>query len=136
MESTKEKNVERIVNKAMKASKIDQAPSNFTSNVMSQIELLEVQKLKHPPLISQSKWVFILLCVLALIASSYFLNFESQYTYFDGLKEQLNFNKFSFQIFSNMRLSSVLLYGILMFGILFGVQLSLIKNYYLKHYNS
>lgn len=135
MEPDKDKNVEQIVQKAMNASNIERTSINFTANVMSKIENLETQKLKYTPIISNSRWVIIVVCVLVLLISSSFLNFENEFSYFDGLKDQISFDYVSFKFLSKINISSVFLYGILMFGILFGIQIPLIKNYYFKRYN-
>jgi len=130
MEPNKNKDLDRFLRKAMKASKIEQAPPNFTENVMSKIEAIETKKISHGPIISNKKWIMIAGCVLALIGVAYVVEIEIQSTYLNSIRELIKVDFSVFNISSGFNIPEVLMYAILLFGLCFGIQIALIKYYY------
>ncbi|NBC58351.1 MAG: hypothetical protein GVY05_08740 [Bacteroidetes bacterium] len=132
MEPNKNKNLERLVNKAMQASKIEQTPSDFTANVMSQIEVLEFQKNKKTPIISKSTWVFIIAFLVGFIIISNFLESDNQLSYFQNFIEFIRIDSSYFNFVPSIKISDIFMYSILLFGVMFSIQIPLIKYYYSK----
>jgi hypothetical protein len=132
MEPNKNNNLESIVSKAMDATKKEQPSSDFTSNVMSQIEALEVQNIKQTAIISKTAWFFIIVFSVALIVTSNFLESENQLTYFQNIIEPIRIDLSLFNFIPSINISNIFIYSILLFGVMFGIQIPLIEHYYSK----
>jgi hypothetical protein len=135
MEADKNKHIEDILKKAMKSSKIERPSPNFTDNIMSKVEALEAQKISYQPLISKKSWVTLSVLVLLIVSILLFRESDSQSAYLEALfhyiKMDLSFINFN----SNFNIPEIFMYGILLFGLLFGIQIVLIKYFYVKRNN-
>jgi hypothetical protein len=135
MKANNSKSIERIVNKAMKSSQIEQPSFNFTEQVMSQVEAYETGKISYKPLISKKHWMIIATSIIVLTVILMFRETEHQPTYLSPLYNLLNSDFSYIRIPSNLNISNVFMYGILLFGLLFGIQVPLVKYYYFKRNN-
>jgi len=126
MEPNKNKDLDRFLRKAMKTSKVENAPSNFTENVISKIKVIETKKICHSPIISNKKWIMIAGFVLALIGIVYFVEVEYQSTYLNSIRELITIDFSFLKILSNFNISDVFVYAVL----LFGIKILLIKHCY------
>lgn len=132
MEPNKNKDLDRILRKAMNASKAEQTTCDFTENVMSKIEATETKKITHSPIISNKKWIMIALFVTTLIAGVFLFEVEYPSTYLDSTTELIKIDFSFLKFLSNFNISDVFMYAVLLFGLLFGIQILLIKYYYFR----
>jgi hypothetical protein len=130
MEPNKDKNLERILKKAMNASNVETPSTQFTLDVMSQITALEAKKVNYTPIISNKTWIILIALAITLVMSLYVLDFENETTYMDTLNTFISVDFSFFQSIPNMKISNIVMYGILLFGIMFGIQIPILKYYY------
>jgi len=135
MEADKNKHIEDILKKAMKSSKIERPSPNFTDNIMSKVEAIEGQKISYQPLISNKSWVALSVLVLLIVSILLFRESDSQSAYLEGLFQYIQMDLSFINFNSNFNISQIFMYGILLFGLLFGIQIVLIKYFYVKRNN-
>lgn len=110
--------------------------SNFTANVMKNIEQLAVAKkpLVYKPLISIKAWLIIVLAVGVLlfrsVTSSVKEGFEVPEINFSFLNE-LNFNNY----FEQLSVSSSTLSVVVIFGLMLLIQIIYLKGFFTRKFN-
>jgi len=135
MEADKNKHIENILKKAMKSSKIECPSPNFTDSVMSKVEALEGQKINYKPLISNKSWVALSVLVLLIMSILLFRESDSQSAYLEALFQYIQMDLSFINFNLNFNIPEIFMYGILLFGLLIGIQIVLIKYFYVKRNN-
>ncbi|WP_411768184.1 hypothetical protein [Winogradskyella sp. A3E31] len=124
-----DKKIEELVNKLMTDDSLEQAPNDFTDNVMSKIEALSASKaIVYKPLIPKYLWWLIGAGFLGLV--SYVLFQDSGNT--ASLSERYNlpdvalnpFEGFSFDF------SNTFMYVFVLLAIMLSIQIPLLKQYF------
>ncbi|KAF2515910.1 hypothetical protein EYY60_01965 [Flavobacterium zhairuonense] len=125
-----DKNLENLIDKMMSENTLQSPSADFTSNLMSQILVVQKAKIKpYKPLISISTWIFIGVILALLIAYNVFFagtqnNLEVGKSYTDKISA----------IISGIHISKTLLYSILIVPFMILVQVGILKNYFDKKY--
>ena len=125
MATNKEKHIDQILEKTMKASSLEKPSPNFTNSVLSKIEALETSKLKYQPLISQRVWTAIAVFSIAFLIGIVLLTPQSQTSYLDSFNNLFHYQiDWNFLPILNLEYSNILIYAILIFGLMFAIQIS------------
>ncbi|MEO8239594.1 MAG: hypothetical protein ABI576_15935 [Flavobacterium sp.] len=125
-----DKNIENLIEKMMAESTLQSPSIDFTSKIMSQVLVAEKSKIKaYKPLISKTTWIFISICLIALMVYSVYSgsnisNFEIVNLYSDKVSI----------LFSGIHFSKNILYAILIVAFMIFIQIGLLKNYFDKKY--
>ena len=133
MKENVDKQIETLVDKAMDRSSLERPSFDFTSKVMSHIDIVKQNTITtYRPLISKQVWGLILLAFVGFLS---YIIFVSKPETSDWLAN-FNFNQIDTSMFSsllnNMQLSKIVTYGIGLFSIMCLVQISFLKNYFDK----
>jgi uncharacterized membrane protein len=125
-----DKNLENLIDKMMADHTLESPSADFTSNIMSQVLILEKAKNKiYKPLISKSAWVFIAISIIAVVVYS---------TFFGGTEYNLKFETpYAEKIagmFLGIHISKTILYAVLIVTLMILVQVGVLKNYFDKKY--
>lgn len=124
-----DKRIEDLVNKLMSADSLEQAPADFTDNVMSKIEAISESKtIVYKPLIPKYVWWLIASGFVGLFG--YVLLSKSNDT--TSLSERYNLPDVSFSLWENFSFdfSNALMYATVLLAIMVGVQIPLLKQYF------
>ena len=134
MKENTEQHFDELTRKMMNATEIESPSSNFTYNVMTQIEELEIETVPSKPLISKGIWILIGILITGLILYSFFGGLESA-GWFDKINYEgvIENNRLS-DVFSGINLSNTVLYSAVLFGVFMLIQVSVLKNYFNKRY--
>lgn len=131
--SNDEKKIEDVVNKLMTVDSLEEAPLNFTKNVMSKVEALshDTKTIEYKPLISKTAWFLIIGGFLALVA---YIQLQQPSTSSSWL-DRNNWPNISFNPLENISVnfSSTLMYAVALFAIMISIQVPLLKHYFNKH---
>ena len=124
-----DKKIEELVNKLMEADALEQAPINFTDNVMSKIEALSNSKaMVYKPLIPKYiLWLF----GTGFIGIIGYLLF-TQPTGSSTLLERFNLSDISLDPFEGLtfEFSNTLIYAMVLFAIMLSIQIPILKQYF------
>jgi hypothetical protein len=133
MATDKDKNINTLVDKMMRATELDKPSAAFTVNIIAEINTIESEKVKYSPPISRTAWIFIGGLTLAILILVNFTDFQNQNTFLEGF---FNFNyEFNFSFLNSLfsyNFSNVFIYSILLFGLMFAIQIPLLKYYHFK----
>ncbi|MTE27279.1 MULTISPECIES: hypothetical protein [Winogradskyella] len=124
-----DKRIEDLVNKLMSADSLEQAPADFTDNVMSKIEAISESKtIVYKPLIPKYVWWLIASGFVGLVG--YALFSKSNDT--TSLSERYNLPDVSFSLWENFSFdfSNALMHATVLLAIMVGVQIPLLKQYF------
>jgi hypothetical protein len=125
-----DKNIENLIDKMMRENTLESPSIDFTSKIMSQVIVAEKSKIiTYKPLISKTTWAFIGICLLALIAYSFYSNNDTS----NFKVAQLYSDKVS-GLFSGIHFSKNVLYALLIVPVMVLVQIGVLKNYFDKKY--
>ncbi|EDP69460.1 hypothetical protein FBALC1_05193 [Flavobacteriales bacterium ALC-1] len=125
-----DKRIEDLVNKLMTADSLEQAPINFTDNVMAKIETLSNSKATiYKPLIP--KYILWLVGISFIAIIGYIL-FKQPTGNSDGLLDKFNLPEFNLLEGVSFEFSNVLVYAMLLLAIMFSIQVPLLKHYFDK----
>jgi hypothetical protein len=135
MKSRNDKNIEKLVEKMMMASPLEDAPFDFTSKVMSDVFSIEKKKpISYKPVISKRGWLIIFTAIAALMASLIFNGYSQ--------KQSAASIDFSFinnhniqKVFSGFQFSALTLYIILSGMIMIFIQIIFLKSYLNKRFH-
>lgn len=125
-----DKNLDNLIEKMMAENTLQSPSADFTSNLMSQILVVEKAKIKpYKPLISISTWIFIGIALILLVIYNMFFagaenNLEIGKSYTDKISA----------IISGIHISKTLLYSILIVPFMILIQVGVLKNYFDKKY--
>lgn len=127
--------LDAFAKKYVKEIKGENAPINFTANLMHEIKGLEIKKvIKSSPLISKKVWFLL----LAAFVSLFFIPFKSREEKLVNMPE-LDFSflqKFHLSnLFGELSISSTMFYTFLFFGIMIFIQIIYLKNHFNKKYD-
>src|SRR5690606_25506822 len=131
MKATKNKQLEKVVDKWMQEDSLQTPSLDFTQLVMSQVETVKIStSTVYKPIISKTTWailgvVFVL--VMGYIISSLNLEGESSVLHTISIPE-IDMKS----LVPSFKLSSVMLYALAFFSLMVGVQIPLLKRYFEK----
>lgn len=124
-----EKRIEDLVNKLMSADSLEQAPADFTDNVMSQIEAISQSKtIVYKPLIPKYVWWSIAVGFVGLVGYVILSKPNSA----TSLSDRYDLPEVSFNLLDNLSfdLSSTLMYATVLLAIMVSIQIPLLKQYF------
>lgn len=131
METNKDQNIEKLVDKLMQHDSLEQPSLDFTSNVMQRIEAEAKSKVTvYKPLIAKPVWYAIAAAMVVLVGflySSSTVGSESSWlpeVNYDALFE----NKLT-NTLSAFKFSSTTMYAFLFFAVMLCVQIPVLKRY-------
>jgi hypothetical protein len=128
-----DKQIEKLVEKAMTKSALESPSSNFTAMVMKQVYASYKSEVTvYKPLISKPMWFAIAVVTILLVSYIIFgLNTaETGWLNFIDLSI-LTDNKLSNSL-SEFKVSKTVLYSVVMFSIMLFIQVPILKNYFNK----
>ncbi len=126
-----DKKIEDIIDKLMRDDSLEQAPLNFTDNVMSKVEKLNASTVTvYKPLIPKYIWWLIATGFLGLVVYLFFNDSSNT----SSLSERYNLPEISLQSLEGLsfELSSTLMYATLLLALMVSVQIPLLKHYFNK----
>lgn len=127
MKENVDKHLEHLADKVMKQSTLETPSFDFTSKVMSSIELANHSiNTTYTPLISKPVWALIVAGFIGFVASIFVMNKPETSNWFD-----FDNNQFS-NILSGIQPSQIATYGIVLLGFMMLVQITFLKNYFNK----
>lgn len=123
MESKSDKQLDRVIKKAMQVASVESPSLNFTSKVMSEIESTPSKALsiKYEPPIKKPVWVLLGFVLVVLLIAS-LLNEIEGFSFLGSLDYQIDFNAIGLSV------SRITMYAFFFFFILFMVQVGLLKR--------
>ncbi len=128
MKDHTEQHLDNLAKKAMKSSLLESPSTDFTANIMKQVEHIKIGSTTvYKPLISKYGWFGIIAILIGISAYVMFGNVESS-----PLLETIDYsvisnNKFT-ELLSGIKLSKTLMYAIGFFGLVFFIQIPLMKH--------
>ncbi|AXT19443.1 hypothetical protein D7030_12440 [Flavobacteriaceae bacterium AU392] len=137
MQDNTEQHLDKLAEKIMKSSFLEQPSMDFTEHLMTKIEASTSKVTAYKPLISKHIWFTIAILIIGIISYS-LLGTE--------LKTSEWLNAIDFSILSNNKvtetvsnfsfsISNILMYAIVFFGLAFFIQITVLKNYHQKRLN-
>jgi len=128
-----ENKLDSLVKKVIKETTTKNPSLDFTSNVMSQIVVLQESKLTaYQPLISKNVWIVISVSFLALILFIIFGAETNSLGWFSTIDFSIVADNKITEALSGYTVSKTLMYAVVFFGLAWFVQIGLIKNYFNK----
>ena len=133
MKANSDKHIEKLVDKIMKDVSLDTPSSNFTTNVMTQVETIVNQStIKYQPLISKRSWVLILISVFTLITYFVFDASLESSGWFSGIDFSLVSSNKLTNTMSSLKLSKTTFYAVIILSVMLFVQIPVLKYYFNK----
>jgi hypothetical protein len=123
-----DKRIEDLISKLMSADRLEQAPHNFTENVMSKIEALPNSKtFIYKPLIPKYVLWFITVSFIGFVGYVVFQSSENSIS----LSEKYNLPDVSLNLLEGLSVdfSTTFMYAIVLFVIMLSIQIPLLKQY-------
>ncbi|MEO1033219.1 MAG: hypothetical protein AAFX55_17575 [Bacteroidota bacterium] len=124
-----DKRMEDLVNKLMRADRLEKAPFDFTDKVMAKVEALSNSKMTvYKPLIPKYIWWLIAIGLATLVGYMLFKEPANG----QSLSERYNLPELSFNMFENISLdfSNTLIYAVVLFAVMVSIQIPLLKQYF------
>ncbi len=131
MSDNKDKNIERLVDKAMKHSELESPSLDFTNVVMSQVGALKQSAVTtYKPLISKPMWfaIFAIGLSIALYIMLGTSTTETGWLNYIDLSVLTNI-KFSFAL-PEFAVSKTVIYAVVLFGLMLFIQVPILKHYF------
>jgi len=133
MKANSDQHIEHMVDKMMKEISLDTPSSNFTTNVMTQVETIVNQStIKYQPLISKRSWVLILISVFTLIIYFVFDASLESSGWFSGIDFSLVSSNKLTNTMSSLKLSKTTFYAVIILSVMLFVQIPVLKYYFNK----
>jgi len=130
------KQIERLVDKMMKHDSLQKPSSDFTANIMAQVEALGTSKsIAYKPLISKPVWILIGLGVLAIVGFAMTGTTTTENTWMPEWNLDSLYNNGLSNTLSKLKFSSITMYGVVFFALMLGVQISLLKKQHDKKWD-
>lgn len=132
MNGTEDKRLNDLIDKIMEETSLDTPSIDFTSNIMTKVELIaNTNVTTYRPLISKQVWFGVLILIIgAMVYPLFYSTTETSWL------TNMDFNKFSYHIIvsrlSNLAFSKIMIYSVVIFALMFAVQSSLLKVYFNK----
>lgn len=125
-----DKKLEHLVDKMMKETSLETPSVDFTSNVMSQVEVMANSNVTtYKPLISKPVWFGLLALLIGALVYSFF-NSTTESSWLSDIDFGiLADNEIGYNLPSLM-FSETMLYSVLLFGLMFTVQIPLLRGYF------
>lgn len=137
MEDKVDKNIEKLIEKAMRSSSLEVPSFNFTAKVMSRVTArYNAEVVVYKPLISKAAWGIIAISVLALVIYAFF-GTDSTGT---GWLSKLDFGVLSDikvpNPLSEFKISKTFTYAILLFGVMLCIQIPILNNHFNQRFQN
>ncbi|MEZ4803800.1 MAG: hypothetical protein R2797_13585 [Gelidibacter sp.] len=130
MKENVDKQIENLVDKAMKTSALETPSFNFTTDVMAQVESVQQRATTtYQPLISKRVWILILAGFLVFVAYTIFITKPEASGWFTNL--DLNSERVSKRL-TNIQTPRIAAYGVGLLALMLLVQIPFLKNYFDK----
>ncbi len=135
MKDHTEQHLDNLAKKAMKSSMLESPSSNFTANIMKQIEPIKIGSATvYKPLISKYSWFGIIAVLIGVSVYMMFFNVESS-----PLLETIDYSVISnnkvTDVLSGIKFSKTVMYAIGLFGLVFFIQIPLMKHLMNKRFD-
>lgn len=129
----KDNDIEQLIDRMMAEEKLQSPTIDFTSKIMTQVQLLEEKKLKaYKPLISKPVWISIGIALAFLVIYVSLFSVSESTLKVDEIGK-LYSDKIA-AAFSGIHFSKNILYAILIVPFMILVQVGVLKNYFDKRY--
>jgi len=123
------KQIERLVDKMMKHDSLQKPSSDFTANIMAQVEALGTSKsIAYKPLISKPVWVLIGLGVLAIVGYAMTGTTTTENTWMPEWNLDSLYSNSLTNTLSKLKFSSITMYAVVFFALMLGIQIPLLKR--------
>jgi hypothetical protein len=124
-----EKKIEALIDKLMSADGLEEAPLDFTDNVMSKVEAISTATV-YKPLIPKSIWFIIIGSFVALVGYIYLKEPLTS----SGWLDRFNLSNISINPLQNVtfEFSTTLMYAFVLLAIMVSIQIPLLKHYFNK----
>lgn len=131
MKENEDKQLENLVEKAMRQSVLETPSFDFTTNLMLKVENMKQSPTTiYQPLISKHMWFWIFTGFVAFVAYIIFITKPEASTWFSTI-DILDTEKVS-NMFNGIQLSRTVIYATIFFAVMLLVQIPLLKNYFDK----
>jgi hypothetical protein len=128
MNEMEDNTLENLVDKIMKETTIETPSIDFTSKIMSQVEVIAKSDLTtYKPLISKPVWIGILAIITGIFTYSFFTTSASSLPFSIDFSNLFN-NRLN-PTLSNQLFSKTMTNSMAVFALLFAIQIPLLKKY-------
>lgn len=135
MKKHTEQHLDKLAKKAMKSSLLESPSSDFTANVMKQVETISIgSSVVYRPLITKYGW-FAIIAILIGVSIYVMFNNTGNSTLLDAVDYSVISNNKVTNALSGITFSKTLMYAIGFFGLVFFIQIPLMKYYLNKQLN-
>ena len=133
MKEQADTSVENLVDKMMTSSTLESPSADFTSQILSKIEVLQQSKATvYQPLISKRVWALIVVVCVAFLVYVFYTSSTESSNWFTTI----DFSKFTnnrvSESFSDYTFSKTMMYAIILLSVMVFIQIPLLKNYFEK----
>lgn len=136
MKENNDNELEKFVDRLMKDASLESPSPEFTANLMTKVLATEMDKATvYKPLISKKAWFIISGCIIAL-AGYLIFGTNAQTT---GWFESPGLNSVNDGILKSLpdfKFSGITLYSVILLAVLLLVQITFLKNYFNKRFES
>ena len=128
MKEMENNTLENLADKIMKETKIETPSIDFTSKIMSQVDVIANSDITtYKPLISKPVWIGILAMITGILTYSFFTTSASSFP--SNIDFNTLFNTSLNPSISNHLFSKTMTLSMAVFALLFAVQIPLLKKY-------
>ncbi|WP_324025339.1 hypothetical protein QSV08_19355 [Maribacter sp. BPC-D8] len=128
MKEMENNTLENLADKIMKETKIETPSIDFTSKIMSQVDVIANSDLTtYKPLISKPVWIGILAMITGILTYSFFTTSASSFS--SNIDFSNLFNTRLNPSISNHLFSKTMTLSMAVFALLFAIQIPLLKKY-------
>ena len=125
--------LDKLIEKSMKASSMESPSAEFSSMVISRIENLSLsQAIIYKPLISKPVWIIIACSIIIYYIYLVMQLSPTRFMDFFNYKFNLSFTNKIFNVFSAIGFSTITFYAILFSLIMLLIQIPFLKYYFNK----
>ena len=132
MNETEDKKLEHLIDKIMKETSLETPSIDFTSNIMSKIEVIANSTVTpYRPLISKPVWIGLFALIIGTLAYPLFFG-PTETSWLPNIHiSDLPYNTMVAK-FSNLIFSKRMIYSVVIFALMFAVQISFLKLHFNK----
>ncbi|WP_282050723.1 hypothetical protein [Maribacter aquivivus] len=128
MKEMENNTLENLADKIMKETKIETPSIDFTSKIMSQVDVIANSDLTtYKPLISKPVWIGIIATITGILTYSFFTTSASSFP--SNIDFNTLFNTRLKPSISNHLFSKTMTLSMAVFALLFAIQIPLLKKY-------
>lgn len=132
MNEKADKRLEHLVDKMMKETALETPSIDFTSNIMSQVEVIANSDVTiYKPLISKPVWFGLFAMIIGVLGYS-FSNNTTEHSWLSNIDISILTDNSIGQMLSNLTFSKTMLYSTVLFALMFTIQIPILKRYFNK----